>query len=152
METVGDSPEGSVQRMYIETPNATDVLSAVTGDVLNPTYIRSTQPFFQSSLSTDVTPNGINPAFFGFFPELAYDSWVTIGVESNAIGATESAVQVVPATTAWADNFNAGGDIEMEGEFGDGWFVLGTKTQEPRTDWQAMITRCLLVNSRPTAF
>ena len=48
---------------------------------------------------------------------------MTIGVESNAIGATESAVQVVPATTAWADNFNAGGDIEMEGEFGDGWFV-----------------------------
>ena len=123
IETVGDSPEGAVQRMYIETPNATDVLSAVTGDVLNPTYIRSTQPFFQSSLVTDVTPNGINPGFYGFFPELAYDSWVTIGVESSVIGATESAVQVVPATTNWADNFNAGGDIEMEGEFGDGWFV-----------------------------
>ena len=123
IETVGDSPEGSVQRMYIETPNATDVLSAVTGDALNPTYIRSTQPFFQSSLITDVTPNGINPGFFGFFPELAYDSWVTIGVESSVIGATESAVQVVPATTNWADNFNAGGDIEMEGQFGDGWFV-----------------------------
>ena len=123
IETVGDSPEGAIQRMYIETPNTTDVLSAVTGDALNPTYIRSTQSFFQSALITDVTPNGINPGFYGFFPELAYDSWVTIGVESSVIGATESAVQVVPATTNWADNFNAGGDIEMEGEFGDGWFV-----------------------------
>ena len=123
IETVGDSPEGSVQRMYIETPNSTDVLSAVTGDALNPTYIRSTQAFFQSSMVTDVTPNGINPGFFTFFPELAYDSWVTIGVESSVVGSTESAVQVVPATTDWAENFNAGGDIEMQGEFGDGWFV-----------------------------
>ena len=128
IETVGESPEGSIQRMYIETPNATDVLSAVTGDVINPTYIRSTQPFYQSPMITDVTPNGINPAFFGFFPDLAYDSWVTIGIESSMLGATESAVQVVPATTDWEDQFNAGGDIEMEGEFGDGWFVVWDET------------------------
>ena len=128
IETVGESPEGSIQRMYIETPNATDVLSAVTGDMINPTYIRSTQPFYQSPMITDVTPNGINPAFFGFFPDLAYDSWVTIGIESSMLGATESAVQVVPATTNWEDQFNAGGDIEMEGAFGDGWFVVWDET------------------------
>ena len=124
IETVGESPEGSIQRMYIETPSSTDVLSAVTGDVLNPTYIRSTQAFYQSPMISDVTPNGINPGFFGFFPDLAYDSWVTIGIESSVLGATESAVQVVPATTDWEDQFNAGGDIEMEGPFGDGWFVV----------------------------
>ncbi len=128
IETVGTSPEGAIQRMYIETPNTTDVLSAVTGDLVNPTYIRSTQGFYQSAMITDVTPNGINPGFFSFFPDLAYDSWVTIGVESSVIGATESAVQVVPATTDWAANFNAGGDIEMEGEFGDGWFVTWDET------------------------
>ncbi|MGB1122000.1 MAG: hypothetical protein ACPG08_00650, partial [Flavobacteriales bacterium] len=123
IETVGDSPEGPIQRMYIETPNSTDVLSAVTGDVSNPTYIRSTQPFFQSSLVGGVTPNTIQPVFYGAFPELTYDSWVTIGVESSIIGATESAVAEVPATTNWKDNFNAGGDIEMEGLYGDGWYV-----------------------------
>ena len=123
IETVGDSPEGAIQRMYIETPNATDVLSAVTGDANNPTYIRSTQGFFQSVYVTDVTPSNISPAFYTVFPELAYDSWVTIGIESSAFGATESAVTVVNPTTDWDDAFNAGGDIEMEGAFGDGWFV-----------------------------
>lgn len=124
IETVSESPEGSVQRMYIQVPNATDVLSAVTGDNINPTYIRSTQSFYQSPLVSGVTPNGINPAFFPVFPELTYDSWVTIGIENSLYGPLESEIQLVPATTDWMVNFNAGGDIEMDGQFGDGWYVL----------------------------
>ena len=123
VETYADSPEGTVYRMYVETPNATDVLSAVTGDAVNATYIRSTQSFFQSDFTTDVTPNGINPALFVFFPDLAYDSWVTIGVEDSSLEPNETAVDVVPPQTDWDVNFNAGGDIEMEGVYGDGWFV-----------------------------
>ncbi|MFZ8836060.1 MAG: hypothetical protein ACO2XQ_03360, partial [Flavobacteriales bacterium] len=128
IEALEETPQGTRQRMYIETPNTTDVLSAVTGDVINPTYIRSTQPFYQSPLISGVTPNGISPAFFAIFPELAYDSWVTIGVENNLLSPTESAVQVVPATTGWEGVFNSGGDIEMEGPFGDGWFVVWDET------------------------
>ena len=127
IEDMGDTPEGKRQRMYIETPNTTDVLSAVTGDVINPTFIRSTLPFFQSPLG-DVTPNGINPAFFPIFEELAYDSWVTIGIEDNMLSPTESSVQIVPPTTDWQSSFNAGGDIELEGDFGDGWFVIWDET------------------------
>lgn len=127
IEDMGDTPEGKRQRMYIETPNTTDVLSAVTGDVINPTFIRSTLPFFQSPLG-DVTPNGINPAFFPIFEELAYDSWVTIGIEDNMLSPTESSVQIVPPTTDWQSTFNAGGDIELEGDFGDGWFVIWDET------------------------
>ena len=133
IEDMGDSPEGMIQRMYIETPNSTDVLSAVTGDVLNPTYIRSTQSFFQSPLG-DITPNGINPAFFPIFEELAYDSWVTIGIENNMLSPTESSVQIVPPTTDWQAAFNAGGDIELEGDFGDGWFVIWDETSGTYTN------------------
>ena len=123
VETVGESPEGTIKRMYVETPNATDVLSAVTGDIANPTYIRSTLPFFHSDLVTGVTANAINPAFFSLFPETSYDSWVTIGIENSLYGPTESAVEVVPSLTDWQDAFQSGNDIELEGEFGDGWFV-----------------------------
>ena len=123
IETVGESPEGSIKRMYVETPNATDVLSAVTGDILNPTYIRSTLPFFQSELISGVTANAINPAFFSLFPETSYDSWVTIGIESSVYGSTESSVEVVPSLTNWQNEFQNGNDILLEGDFGDGWFV-----------------------------
>lgn len=126
IEDAGDTPQGTRYRMYIETPNATDVLSAVTGEATNPTYIRSTQSFFQSPLG-DVTPNGVNPAFFPIFPDLAYDSWVTIGIENNMLAAGQSAIQIVPTVPGqvnWQVQFNAGGDIEMNGEFGGGWYVV----------------------------
>ncbi len=123
IETVGESPEGTIQRMYIETSNASDVLSAVTGGILNPTYIRSTLPFYQSELVSGVTANGINPNFFSVFPETAYDSWITIGIESGTYGPTESSVEVVPSLTNWQGEFQSGNDIELDGEFGDGWFV-----------------------------
>ena len=123
IETVGESPEGSIKRMYVQTPNATDVLSAVTGDISNPTYIRSTLPFYQSDLVSGVTANAINPAFFSLFPETSYDSWVTIGIENSLYGPTESSVEVVPSLTNWGNAFQSGNDIELEGEFGDGWFV-----------------------------
>ena len=125
IETVSETPEGNQYRMYIETPNATDVLSAVTGDAINPTYIRSTQSFYQSPLG-DITPNGISASFFNFFPDLGYDSWVTIGIDNNSLAAGQSLVQLTPPTptSVWQGQFNAGGDIEMEGAFGDGWYVI----------------------------
>ena len=123
IEAVQETPNGTQYRMYVETPNATDKLSAVVGDSANPTYINSTQSIYRTGINTDVTANVVNPAFFPLFPSLEWDSWVTIGIDSFVLGANESIISTIESTD-WVAEFNAGNGITMEGEFGDGWFVL----------------------------
>ena len=123
IEAVQETADGTQYRMYVETPNATDKLSAVVGDALNPSYIQSTQPIYRTGVNSDVTANVVNPAFFAIFPSLEWDSWVTIGIENFMIEADESSVFLIESTD-WTTQFNAGNGIVMDGEFGDGWFVL----------------------------
>ena len=123
IEAVQETADGTQYRMYVETPNATDKLSAVVGDAINPSYILSTQPIYRSGVNTDVTANVVNPAFFAIFPSLEWDSWVTIGIDNFMVSAGESLISTIESTE-WVADFNAGNGITMEGEFGDGWYVL----------------------------
>ena len=139
IEAVQETPNGTQYRMYVETPNATDILSAVVGDAANPTYILSTQPIFRTGVNTEVTANVINPAFFPIFPSLEWESWVTIGIENNMISGDESLVSLVPETTDWIANFNAGNGVTMEGAFGDGWYTLSNVTNGLSGDDQRVL-------------
>ena len=139
IEAVQETPNGTQYRMYVETPNATDILSAVVGDAANPTYILSTQPIFRTGVNTEVTANVMNPAFFPIFPSLEWESWVTIGIENNMISADESLVSLVPETTDWVANFNAGNGVTMEGAFGDGWYTLSNVTNGLSGDDQRVL-------------
>ena len=65
---------------------------------------------------------------FSFFPALEFDSHVTIGLESEAVGEESSIIVTgVSATEAdWSDSFMAGGDLAIDGSnaiAGDGWSV-----------------------------
>ena len=51
------------------------------GDVTNPLIINSTEDWYNDAASTNWNAQGLNPVFFGFFPELAFDSFLTIGAE-----------------------------------------------------------------------
>ncbi len=139
IEAVQETPNGTQYRMYVETPNATDILSAVVGDAANPTYILSTQPIFRTGVNTEVTANVMNPAFFPIFPSLEWESWVTIGIENNMISGDESLVSLVPETTDWVANFNAGNGVTMEGAFGDGWYTLSNVTNGLSGDDQRVL-------------
>ena len=139
IEAVQETPNGTQYRMYVETPNATDILSAVVGDAANPTYILSTQPIFRTGINTEVTANVMNPAFFPIFPSLEWESWVTIGIENNMISEDESLVALVPETTDWVANFNAGNGVTMEGAFGDGWYTLSNVTNGLSGDDQRVL-------------
>ena len=75
-----------------------------------------------------LTVNDINPGLFSFFPALEFDSHVTIGLESEAVGDESSIIVTgVSATEAdWSDSFMAGGDLTIDGSnamAGDGWSV-----------------------------
>ena len=120
----------SSTRLYVTMNNADDFMSSVSGDVVNPTYVNTTTSFHHALLGA-ATPNGINSLLFPVYPDLAYDSWVTIGLEGapNA-AAGEAAVSTVQSTgNPWATNFDPGaglpgGNIVIDDPIGGAWYAL----------------------------
>ena len=120
----------SCTRLYVTTTNADDFMSSVSGDVTNPTYVNTTTSFHHALLGA-ATPNGINSLLFPVYPDLAYDSWVTIGLEGSPNAAAgEAAVSTVQSTSnPWATNFDLGGglpggNIAIDDPIGGAWYAL----------------------------
>ena len=117
-------------RLYVTMNSASDFMSSVSGDATNPTLVTTTTNFYHAELG-GVTPGGISPVLYGFYPDLPYDSWVTIGLEQqfNA-GAGEAAVAVVQSgNNPWSTNFDpgfgaAGGNIAIDDAIGGAWYAL----------------------------
>ena len=120
---VNGIPGYNTYRVYITTPNATDKVSAVTGQSENPMFIETTGDFYQHP-NGGVFPNGINPILFGFIPEIQYDSWFTIGIDgvpNTALG--QGSVQGLPEPQPWSASFEAGNGFVIDDIIGSGWFV-----------------------------
>ena len=120
----------SCTRLYVTMNNATDFMSSVSGDALNPTYVNTTTNYYHAALGA-ATPNGINSLLFAVYPDLPFDSWVTIGLEgvpNAAIG--EAAIATVQSgANPWATNFDPGfgapgGNIAIDDAIGGAWYAL----------------------------
>ena len=89
IDTISGPEEGvmgmTTVRMYIQTENAGDFISAVAGDEVNPTGIRSSTSFYQNALG-GATANSYNALLEAVDPLVAYDSWVTIGIDQAPDG------------------------------------------------------------------
>jgi hypothetical protein len=112
-------------RLYVTTPGATDFVSAVAGDELNPSYLRTSTSFYQDE-NGGLTAGAINPLLFDFFPSSAYDSWLTIGIDQAPAAGDNSVQDVTLAAAAgdtWANDFEAGGNLELNSFFGGSWFT-----------------------------
>ena len=120
----------SCTRLYVTMANADDFMSSVSGDAVNPTYVNTTTDFYNAALGA-ATPNGINSILFPVYPDLPFDSWVTIGLEGvpNA-AAGEAAVATVQSTdNPWSTNFEpgfgaAGSNIAIDDPIGGAWYAL----------------------------
>ena len=124
IDTIEDGIEGmTTYQVYLTLENATDFVSAVTGDSDNPSFVRTSTAFHQDPLGS-ANAHGINPLVVDAFPALAYDSWVSIGLE-NAADATagEGEVSLVEGEP-WVNAFETGGDLDLTGQYGGGWFIL----------------------------
>ena len=75
----GPLDDMTTYQVFMECVNTDDVVSAVSGDAIFPMDLSTTTTFYQDNLGSAV-PNAVNPLLFGFFPELQYDSWVTVGI------------------------------------------------------------------------
>ena len=120
----------SCTRLYVEMNNADDFMSSVSGDATNPSYVNTTTSFYHATLGAG-TPNGINSLLFPVYPDLAYDSWVTIGLEGVPnVMAGEAAISTVqPTTNPWLTNFDPGGglpggNIAIDDMVGGAWYAL----------------------------
>ncbi|MCH2198057.1 MAG: T9SS type A sorting domain-containing protein [Flavobacteriales bacterium] len=109
-------------RVYANTVNEGDFVSALFGLAGTPLEINTTTSFFQSEFGTQ-TGSTINGDVFEFFPDLEFDSWVTIGrAQASDPGADVTATQ--DASEPWVDNFAAGNNIIIDGVIGGAWFTL----------------------------
>ena len=111
-------------RMYVTTVSENDFVSAVYGNDVDTLILASDSGWYQHPFGSHVAQNN-DSGFFATFPELAYDSWVTIGVDGPTVGG-ENLVNTVGATgeDSWVTQFESGQDIVMNDVVGGSWFIL----------------------------
>ena len=68
------------------------------------------------------------PALFAFFPEAAYDSYVTIGLTEEAAAGEGNINTIESAINPWGSNFENGQDLLIDDAIGGGWFIFNGNT------------------------
>ena len=124
-EAVAETANGTTYRVYATFDNPTDELVAVYALEEAPMVVGVSTSFFQDAVGA-VLAQTINPAFFGAFPSLQYDSWFTIGSEDSN-GTSE--VQQVGMDTYFA-SFEAGGGFTVNSFVGGSWFLLPNQSPD----------------------
>ncbi len=106
-------------RVYASLTHPDDVVSAVYGDEVVPLTLSSTTGFYNSSFGDDLAQN-VNVLFYSTFPEVEYDSWLTIGYAPGdaVLGNVGTVGMVLPL-----EELNAGEDLVLDDQFGGSWFI-----------------------------
>ena len=104
-------------RISLAGLNPSDMVTAVYGVSDWPLVLQSTSAIFQSPLNTSWSASGLNPAFLAVFPELMYDSFATIGVDSPAeysdiLGAVDPSI-VESSDSPIQTFFTGSGEFEL---------------------------------------
>ena len=66
-------------RFYVNMSDATDRMSAVYGNDQAGMYINTPDGAYNSGFNSSWSASGINPAFLATFPEMADDTYATVG-------------------------------------------------------------------------
>ena len=110
---------GKTFRVFAVFENSGDILDAVYGEASAPLKIASTKPFYQhpkgGPLSTDIQRYDMSVN-----PELAFDSWVTIGSEDNYNNSLSGFIM------EFGTFETSGGEISTDN---GAWFVTPDKRQ-----------------------
>ena len=124
---------GSAYRLYVNSNDPTDKFSAVFGNDNDVLSIVTPAGIYNDPLNSSWNASGINSALFSFFPDLAYDSFATVGLDgpaatSGIAGAEDpSLVQDSALPTTVSGYFQAGGtELEVNTLTGASWYVLNT--------------------------
>jgi len=128
-EVHATSEYGTTHRIYAEFGTATDECLAVYSigqQENNPVTLELgvTTSFYQWGLGEQLPsePNlgsEIFPFLLSFFPEIGYDSWFTIGSETNEDGT----ISAIGMSDAFTEFNNGNGFILGEGAVGGAWYI-----------------------------
>ena len=117
-ELVGENTTGDgfdTYRVYANFIDPGAQLTAVYGLQDTALSITTTGSFYQDAFGGPLA-TAVNPLLFPTFPELEYDSWVTIGSDDNTGSVDFIGVDFVP--------FEAGGDLIVDDNVGGTWYIL----------------------------
>lgn len=112
---------GRTYRVYAVMESEGDVIDAIFGETGKPLEISCSDGFFQhpkgGGMAAEVQRYDVEND-----PTLAYDSWVTIGLDDNYM----NSVTAFPPETTYFDAFENGGTLTTDN---GAWFVLPDKRQ-----------------------
>ena len=120
--TSGELEGMTSYRMYVQTTSSDDAFSSLWGDAEWPLLVSTTTAFYQHPLASH-SAGSINPLFFDAFPEMEFDSWLTVGIE-NAPTAADQAPSFLDTDNYWIPNFEAGFDLSINDSLGGLMYVL----------------------------
>ena len=137
---------GTVDRFYVDMTDATDRMSAVFGNDQASLLVNTPDGAFNSAFNSSWSASGINPAFVPVFPELADDTYATIGLSgpastSGIAGAADPSI-VEDANQAITPYFLTPGATNLESTTltGASWYVLNTAANGlPDADMRVLI-------------
>ena len=113
-------------RVYGLMTSESDFLGAAFGNVMEPCSLTSTTSFFQHSAGGSFGTD-ISAFFIGILPDLNYDSWVTIGLETSPQSGNGDGISTI-GMGGELSIFESGEDLIVESEIGGSWFVLPGST------------------------
>ena len=124
--------DATTYRFYVNSADATDKISAVFGNDLAAWEVNAPDGIFNSPMSVTWNASGVNPAFLPAFPDLADDSYATIGLEgpastSGIMGAADPSI-VEDEDQPVSPFFQTDGATELlsNSEIGSAVYVLNT--------------------------
>ena len=126
--TMTSSAYGDTYQIFADI-DAGNQLNAVYGDGANALSISSDGGFYQTPAFGVDTTFSLNPALIAVFPSLAYDSWVTIGLEDN-VGNNMLNIGID------FTNFNSGGSLWTDN---GSWFATPDDAQVMEVNGQVLI-------------
>ena len=124
----------TVYRFFMDMVNATDKLSAMYGDADANMSIQAPAGIYNSEFNLSWNASGISSAFLDLYPELADDSYATIGLDGPASQAAAGSVdpdlaELSDAPSTVAAFFTTGGlALDISTSVGAVWYVAGPAT------------------------
>ena len=121
-------------RFYVNMVNPTDKLSAVYGNNEEVLSIQAPAGIYNSELNTSWSASGLAAAFVDLYPEMADDSYATIGLtgpaSEGALGSVNpDLAESVETPLTIAEFFTTGGsDLDISDAVGGIWYLAGPAT------------------------
>ena len=143
VHTEGDLEGMTTYRMYATLPGPADVVITVFGDVEHPTSLQTTTSFYQSPLGGQF-PCANNPILFDVYPDLAWDSWLTIGIDGPPVPelGEDCPQDVMSSQSTFMTDFENGSGFTIDDIIGSSWFVMPSNTNGiPDADGRVLLAQ-----------